>query len=76
MFSREEKGGNSLRVLVATDCHLGYLEKDEVRGFDSFDTFEEICSLAVKNKVRKDLVKIKIILFLCLFCDAHTYCTL
>eukprot|EP00267_Zea_mays_P053674 XP_020406841.1 mre11B protein isoform X2 [Zea mays] len=47
----EEKGGNSLRVLVATDCHLGYLEKDEVRGFDSFDTFEEICSLAVKNKV-------------------------
>ncbi|CAD6266036.1 unnamed protein product [Miscanthus lutarioriparius] len=51
MFSREEKGDNTLRILVATDCHLGYLEKDEVRRFDSFDTFEEICSLAVKNKV-------------------------
>ncbi|OQU79987.1 hypothetical protein SORBI_3007G061500 [Sorghum bicolor] len=44
-------GGNTLRILVATDCHLGYLEKDEVRRFDSFATFEEICSLAVKNKV-------------------------
>uniref|UniRef100_A0A0E0ARJ5 Mre11 DNA-binding domain-containing protein n=1 Tax=Oryza glumipatula TaxID=40148 RepID=A0A0E0ARJ5_9ORYZ len=40
-----------LRILVATDCHLGYLEKDEIRRFDSFDTFEEICSLAVINKV-------------------------
>uniref|UniRef100_A0A0E0EIL4 Double-strand break repair protein n=1 Tax=Oryza meridionalis TaxID=40149 RepID=A0A0E0EIL4_9ORYZ len=40
-----------LRILVATDCHLGYLEKDEIRRFDSFDTFEEICSLAIINKV-------------------------
>lgn len=55
VFSR---GGNTLRILVATDCHLGYLEKDEVRRFDSFATFEEICSLAVKNKVHnKDLIK-------------------
>uniref|UniRef100_K3YKW0 Double-strand break repair protein n=1 Tax=Setaria italica TaxID=4555 RepID=K3YKW0_SETIT len=46
-----EEGGSTLRILVATDCHLGYLEKDEVRRFDSFDTFEEICSLAEKNKV-------------------------
>jgi hypothetical protein len=50
VFSREEKGGNTLRILVATDCHLGYLEKDEVRRFDSFDTFEEICSLAEKTR--------------------------
>ncbi|KAG2577109.1 hypothetical protein PVAP13_6NG081100 [Panicum virgatum] len=48
----EEEGGSStLRVLVATDCHLGYLDKDEERRFDSFDTFEEICSLAEKHKV-------------------------
>ncbi|WVZ94820.1 hypothetical protein U9M48_040664, partial [Paspalum notatum var. saurae] len=46
-----ENVGSTLRILVATDCHLGYLEKDEVRGFDSFDTFDEICSLAEKNKV-------------------------
>ncbi|KAF0890853.1 hypothetical protein E2562_004328 [Oryza meyeriana var. granulata] len=42
---------NTLRVLVATDCHLGYMEKDEIRRFDSFQAFEEICSLAEQNKV-------------------------
>uniref|UniRef100_A0A0E0KVQ5 Double-strand break repair protein n=1 Tax=Oryza punctata TaxID=4537 RepID=A0A0E0KVQ5_ORYPU len=42
---------NTLRVLVATDCHLGYMEKDEIRRFDSFEAFEEICSLAEQNKV-------------------------
>ena len=31
-----------LRILVATDNHLGYLEKDPVRGNDSFDAFEQI----------------------------------
>jgi len=48
-----EGGGdiNTLRVLVATDCHLGYMEKDEIRRFDSFQAFEEICSLADQNKV-------------------------
>nr|CAB3480182.1 unnamed protein product [Digitaria exilis] len=51
VLSREEEGSSTLRILVATDCHLGYLEKDEVRRFDSFDTFEEICSLAEQNKV-------------------------
>lgn len=40
-----------LRVLIATDCHLGYLEKDEIRRFDSFQAFEEICSIAEQNKV-------------------------
>ncbi|CAL9078260.1 unnamed protein product, partial [Musa textilis] len=42
---------NMLRVLVATDCHLGYLEKDEIRRFDSFQAFEEICTIAEQNKV-------------------------
>ncbi|TVU43038.1 hypothetical protein EJB05_09473, partial [Eragrostis curvula] len=51
MFSRGEDGSSTLRILVAADCHLGYLEKDEVRRFDSFDTFEEVCSLAAENKV-------------------------
>ena len=65
MLSREEEGGSStLRILVATDCHLGYLEKDEERRFDSFDTFEEICSLAEKHKVNNNFVKKKI-LFVC-----------
>ena len=65
MLSREEEGGSStLRVLVATDCHLGYLEKDEERRFDSFDTFEEICSLAEKHKVNNNFVKKKSYLYL------------
>ncbi|KAJ7014799.1 hypothetical protein NC653_004181 [Populus alba x Populus x berolinensis] len=42
---------NTLRILVATDCHLGYMEKDEVRRHDSFQAFEEICSIAEQKKV-------------------------
>lgn len=42
---------DTLRILVATDCHLGYMEKDEVRRHDSFQAFEEICSIANQKKV-------------------------
>jgi double-strand break repair protein MRE11 len=37
---------NALKILVATDCHLGYAEKDAIRGSDSFTTFREILELA------------------------------
>ncbi|XP_047251908.1 double-strand break repair protein MRE11 isoform X1 [Capsicum annuum] len=49
--SREEEN-NTVRVLVATDCHLGYMEKDEVRRHDSFQAFEEICSIAEKKQAK------------------------
>lgn len=49
--SSREDVKNTLRVLVATDCHLGYMEKDEIRRHDSFESFEEICSIAEKNQV-------------------------
>ncbi|CAN1154267.1 Double-strand break repair protein MRE11 [Linum perenne] len=42
---------NTLRVLVATDCHLGYMEKDEIRRHDSFLAFEEICKIAEQKQV-------------------------
>ncbi|KAL3318105.1 Double-strand break repair protein mre11a [Cichlidogyrus casuarinus] len=42
---------NLLRILVATDNHLGFMEKDGVRGRDSFKTFEEILAIALKQKV-------------------------
>ncbi|KAH7433647.1 hypothetical protein KP509_07G079200 [Ceratopteris richardii] len=42
---------NTLRVLVATDCHLGYMEKDEIRRHDSFNAFDEICSIAEQRQV-------------------------
>lgn len=37
--------------MLATDNHIGYLERDPVRGQDAMDTFEEILKLAVKYDV-------------------------
>lgn len=48
-------------MLVATDCHLGYMEKDEVRRHDSFQAFEEICSIADQKQV---IIKILYFVFL------------
>ncbi len=31
-----------IKILIASDMHLGYAEKDPIRGEDSFNTFEEI----------------------------------
>jgi len=42
---------DTLRILVATDNHLGYLEKDPIRGNDSFIAFEEILKNAKKLQV-------------------------
>lgn len=49
--SSRDEFSNTLRILVATDCHLGYLEKDEVRRHDSFQAFDEICSIAEQKHV-------------------------
>ncbi|EFA85561.1 DNA repair exonuclease [Heterostelium album PN500] len=40
-----------MKILVATDNHLGYLERDPIRGDDSFNTFEEILQYAHSLKV-------------------------
>ncbi|CAH2092327.1 unnamed protein product [Euphydryas editha] len=45
---------DTMRVLIASDIHLGYLENDAVRGEDSFIAFEEVLSFAVQYDV--DLV--------------------
>ncbi|KAI6112394.1 Metallo-dependent phosphatase-like protein [Pisolithus croceorrhizus] len=42
---------NTIRILLATDNHIGYLERDPVRGQDSINTFKEILQLAVKHDV-------------------------
>lgn len=60
-FFLREDASNTLRVLVATDCHLGYMEKDEVRRHDSFQAFEEICSIADQKQV---IIKILYFVFL------------
>ncbi|KAF9781340.1 Metallo-dependent phosphatase-like protein [Thelephora terrestris] len=45
---------NVIKILLATDNHVGYLERDPIRGQDSINTFKEILELAVKHEV--DLV--------------------
>ena len=52
--SSNDPGDNTLRILLSTDNHLGYLEKDPIRGMDSFAALEEVLSVARLHKV--DLV--------------------
>lgn len=40
-----------VRFLVSTDNHLGYAERDPVRGNDSFAAFEEVLRTAIAKKV-------------------------
>ena len=49
--SQDRDGEDTMKVLVATDCHLGYNEMDAIRGTDSFTTFEEILQIAIEHKV-------------------------
>lgn len=42
---------DTFKILLATDVHLGFMEKDPVRGNDSLVTFEEILEKAKNNDV-------------------------
>ena len=42
---------DTIRIMLATDNHIGYNERDPVRGQDSINTFKEILQLAVKHDV-------------------------
>ncbi|KAI8088075.1 Metallo-dependent phosphatase-like protein [Gilbertella persicaria] len=42
---------NAFKILIATDNHLGYLERDPIRGQDSFKAFREILQIAETEKV-------------------------
>lgn len=46
-----EDTSSTIRILVATDCHLGYMENNEIRRHDSFQAFEEICAIAEHKQV-------------------------
>ena len=39
----------TLRILITTDNHLGYLERDPIRKHDSFNTLEECLCIAQEN---------------------------
>lgn len=40
-----------VKIMLATDNHIGFLERDPIRGQDAVNTFEEILQLAVKYDV-------------------------
>ncbi|KAF8960916.1 Metallo-dependent phosphatase-like protein [Flammula alnicola] len=42
---------DTIKILLATDNHIGYMERDPIRGEDSINTFKEILQLAVKHEV-------------------------
>ncbi|KAH9513001.1 hypothetical protein Btru_035558 [Bulinus truncatus] len=46
-----EDQSNTFKILVATDIHLGFKERDPVRGKDSLNTFEEILQIARDREV-------------------------
>ena len=41
--------------MLATDNHIGYLERDPIRGQDSIEAFKEILQLAVKHDVSEQV---------------------
>ncbi|KAJ7178089.1 Mre11 DNA-binding presumed domain-containing protein [Mycena filopes] len=49
--NRDEFPHDTIRIMLATDNHIGYMERDPVRGQDSINTFREILQLAVKHDV-------------------------
>ncbi|KAI1790082.1 DNA repair exonuclease [Ganoderma leucocontextum] len=42
---------DTIKIMLATDNHIGYLERDPIRGQDSIEAFKEILQLAVKHDV-------------------------
>ncbi|KAJ7130323.1 DNA repair exonuclease [Mycena epipterygia] len=49
--NRDEFPDDTIRIMLATDNHIGYMERDPIRGQDSINTFREILQLAVKHDV-------------------------
>ena len=42
---------DTIRILVATDSHVGYAERDPIRGDDSWKSFHEVMCLAREKDV-------------------------
>ncbi len=51
LTNRLKDPDDTIKILLATDNHVGYMERDPIRGQDSINTFKEILQLAVKNDV-------------------------
>ncbi|KAF3051443.1 meiotic recombination [Didymella keratinophila] len=46
-----QRGADTIRILVATDSHVGYNERDAYRQDDSWKTFDEVMCLAKEHDV-------------------------
>ena len=46
-----EDQSNLFQILISSDIHLGYAEKDPERGVDSFNSFDELLGIGVKEEV-------------------------
>ena len=68
---------DTFKILIATDIHLGFLEKDAIRGNDSYTTMDEILKCAQTNEVLYTCLCASVHLCLCqLNNDYITYLTL
>ena len=47
----QDDTSNLFRILVSSDIHLGYAEKDPERGVDSFNSFDELLGIGEKEGV-------------------------
>lgn len=47
----KDDNADEISILVATDNHVGYLERDAIRGEDSSRTFDEIIRIAKDRDV-------------------------
>ena len=50
MQQQQQAPDDILRILVASDTHLGYGERDPIRADDSFATFSEIFEIALREQ--------------------------
>jgi len=49
--SSSHRNPNEIQILIATDNHVGYNERDAIRGEDSARTFDEIMRIAKDRDV-------------------------
>ena len=52
--SQRKNDGSVFKILITTDNHMGFREKDPIVGQDSFDSFEEC--LQIGNQKNVDFV--------------------
>ena len=52
IFANNGAAADTIRILVATDSHVGYEERDPIRKDDSWKSFHEIMCLAKSEDVR------------------------